>query len=1439
MTPKKERSSAKTGNATAPTPATEAPAPSHPGNLDEEVSTIFSLVRTRTGHDFSSYKTSTAIRRIERRMTVNEVSELKSYIELLQKQPEEAEALAQDILIGVTSFFRDPEAFHCLARKVLPRLFAERPLDEPVRIWHACCATGEEVYSMAMLVREYLDRNRLNVKVQIFATDLDEAAIAQARAGVYDEAACAGVGEERLRRFFNKNGGSWQVSKSLREMVVFAQHSLIKDPPFSRLDLLVCRNFLIYVKPELQKRLIALFHQVLRPQGFLFLGSAESVGQHSDLFVTLDKKWKIFARREGVARAEMQFPPIAPARLPARYPPSRQFEPEQPAPVLLAQKALLEAYAPPSVLVNEKYEALHIFTHSNRFLRIPEGEPTRDLLKMAREELRPPLRAAMYKSLAEQHEVVFKGIRIGAGEEQLCVNVVVRPLAAPPSAGKLLLVIFDECAHPAASALPSGEEKSASADEGAKSLLIRQLEEQLRVTHEQLQATTEQLESSNEGFLSTSEELMSINEEFQSANEELQSTNEELETSKEELQALNEELVTVNAELQGKVEELNLATTDMENLLASSGVATVFLGQQLELKGFTPAAAAIFNLIQADTGRPFRHFARILDWPTFSQDAREVLAGEPSTEREVVPVDSERCYLKRIFPYRTQDGKIDGVVVTLIDITERRRMVDALRESEQKFSTIFNKSSLPAVLSRAPDFAFVDANDAWVELFGYGKEELIGKNSCELGINRDAKRRDRTIEEILQQQQVLNLEQTLYTKHGRAVTVLTNVAAISFGGERYALTMLQDITERKRAEAEVVAGKMKLEAALASMSDAIFISDVEGRFLDCNEAFATFHKFSNKEECVRTREGFRTILEISLPDGGVAPYEQWPISRALRGEVVSSAEYTLRRKDTGQTWVGSYSFAPIRDKEGAITGSVVSARDITDTKRAEESLRESEERYRTLVESAQVAIFINRNNRIEYANAAAQRLFGVPGADEVIGRSPYDFMHPEYHQEMADRIKTLLEGGSVTVKEARVVQAKGGERFVEVTAVGFVDHRGPALLVMMQDVTERKQLEEQLRQAQKMEAIGQLAGGVAHDFNNILTVITGLSNLLQMDGSLAPDQSEKVEQIILAADRAAQLTRGLLAFSRRQVMLPRHADLNQIVHQVQKFLARTIGEDIHFKAVLKETPLPVTVDSGQIQQVLVNLATNARDAMPRGGELTLETDCQQFNEDFVERHGYGIPGRYAVITLSDTGCGMDEETRSRIFEPFFTTKEVGRGTGLGMAIVYGIIRQHNGFINVYSEPGRGSTIRIYLPITQYSEGAAQEKKEKKAPRQGTETILLAEDEASVRKMVEELLRQFGYQVIVAVDGDDCVRKFSENRGNIDLILMDLIMPRKSGYHAYQEIHEMQPDVKVIYTSGYTADFIKNRGVFEEEIDLVMKPVQPLDLVQKVREVLDR
>jgi nitrogen-specific signal transduction histidine kinase/CheY-like chemotaxis protein len=397
----------------------------------------------------------------------------------------------------------------------------------------------------------------------------------------------------------------------------------------------------------------------------------------------------------------------------------------------------------------------------------------------------------------------------------------------------------------------------------------------------------------------------------------------------------------------------------------------------------------------------------------------------------------------------------------------------------------------------------------------------------------------------------------------------------------------------------------------------------------------------------------------------------------------------------------------------------------------------------------------------------------------------------------------------------------------------LVDYDG-----LISNITPLKQLEAQLRQAQKMEAVGQLAGGIAHDFNNILTAIIGYGNLLRM--KLARDSALRtyVEQILASSERAANLTHSLLAFSRKQIIDLKPIDINAVITRVERLLQRLIGEDIEFRTVLCPGSLPVLADSVQMEQVLMNLVTNARDAMPGGGMLLIETAVFEMGEEFQRTHAYGKPGSYALVAVSDTGMGMDERTRAKIFDPFFTTKDVGKGTGLGLAMVYGIVKQHSGYINVYSEPGKGTSFKLYFPLT----GSLNRPVPVEIPsvsHQGTETVLLAEDDAEVRKLTRTVLQDFGYRVIDAVDGEDAVLKFKADPAAVDLLVFDIIMPKQNGKEAYMEIRDLRPGIKALFMSGYTADVAHKKGILETGLDFVLKPISPTDFLKKVREVLDR
>ena len=497
-----------------------------------------------------------------------------------------------------------------------------------------------------------------------------------------------------------------------------------------------------------------------------------------------------------------------------------------------------------------------------------------------------------------------------------------------------------------------------------------------------------------------------------------------------------------------------------------------------------------------------------------------------------------------------------------------------------------------------------------------------------------------------------------------------------------------------------------------------------------------------------------------------------------------------------------------------------------------------ETQYRIILQTALDGfLVVDLSGRLLEANDAYCALTGY-SRDELYTMSLSDVEEALSPEEIGQRIALIIQCGGAHFESRH--RCKDGKIIELDISITYSPDTGGRFFAFLRDITGRKLLEEQLRQAQKMEAVGQLAGGVAHDFNNILTVIVGYCSLLQMDGSLSGEQKNRVEEIAASAEKAAQLTHGLLAFSRKQPLIMKQENLNKIVQHVHKFLARIIGEDITFQSACCEAELPIVADRGQLEQVLINLATNARDAMSGGGVFTIKSDRVLLDSSLSDYNKQDIqPGHYAVLTVSDTGTGISKEHIDHIFEPFFTTKEVGKGTGLGMAIIYGIIKQHNGFIDLSSEVGQGTTFKIYVPIDEKSNGFHSIKAEPAPPVGGNETILVAEDEPSVRVLVAKVLESHGYNIVLAEDGVDAVEKFKDHQDIIRLILMDMIMPKKSGKEAYEEISRIKPDVKLLFSSGYTADFIEDRGISEGAVGLIRKPVQPMELLRKVREMLDK
>lgn len=695
------------------------------GKIPDSFQKIYILLRTRTGHDFSLYKQNTILRRVERRMNVCQLDSVPNYIRLLQENHAEVDNLFRELLIGVTNFFRDPEAYESL-RKILSDIIRNKSENSKIRIWVPGCSSGEEAYSIAILLHECMNTANKNFNVQIFATDIDSISIDIARIGSYSGIE-SDVSKERLRRYFTSDGNTYQIRKEIREMIVFAPQSLVKDPPFTKLDLISCRNLLIYFNAELQKKVIPIFHYSLLPNGILFLGTSETIGGFVDLFSLVDKKWKLYKRRESIYSAQpfIEFPLTQ--TIGKSYETNMKIS-EIKNIAQLGEKIILQNYSPNCVIISETGEIIYIHGKTGKYLELTHGEAKMNIFEMAREGLKQALSTSVRKVLSSKKPLTSEGIKIKPNGNSLFVNLTVKPIKEPAEMNGYLLIIFEDVQI---------ERKAANAKkihyDKRSEKVIKDLEHELKVTKENLRSTIEELETSNE-------ELKSTNEEMQSTNEEMQSSNEEMETSKEEMQSLNEELITVNTELQNKNDDLSAINNDMKNLLESINVPTIFLDSNLVIKRFTYHATKIINLISSDVGRPIAHIATNLKYDNLVEDAKEVLRTLVFKEIELQTND-DTWYQMRILPYRTISNVIDGVVITFLDIDKIKIASDKITRLNQKiqfardFSNNIVETLRDSLLILDDKLKVLSANRAFYKTFDTTSENTVGKFIYELEDN--------------------------------------------------------------------------------------------------------------------------------------------------------------------------------------------------------------------------------------------------------------------------------------------------------------------------------------------------------------------------------------------------------------------------------------------------------------------------------------------------------------------------------------------------------------------------------------------------------------------------------------------------------------------------------------------------------------------------------
>ena len=1223
--------------------------PQSQGEREHLLRDILTFLRTRTGRDFSPYKRATIVRRISRRMQVAGVDTLRNYLSHLRTHPGEAGALLQDLLISVTNFFRDRETF-AEVQRLIPELFHGKRAGDTVRIWCAACATGEEAYSMAMLLLEHARQLELPPTLQVFGCDLNEEAIQQARAGFYPSTISADVNEERLRRFFLKEPHGYRVRREVREMVLFATHDLLKDAPFSRMDMVSCRNLLIYLNTDAQRRALNLFHFALRPGGLLFLGGSETVEEGNKLFEVVDKKHRLYRHQPG-GRTGLPVPigngedaisrvlrehdrlksdqVMMPGRdfLLHRYPNALARQ-EGDASAYDLHFKMLGHFGPPSVVVDAQYEVIHVSENANRFLQVPAGEPTRNLLRIILPILRVDLRAALLRAAEIGGPVIGSRcvVNLPGGPSVVSLRVSSGGDLAPG----FLLVLFSEIEESAAPDVTAEPSISATMDPTA---VVQQLEREITRANSALRDTVEQYEANTE-------ELKASNEELQAMNEELRSSGEELETGREELQSVNEELTTVNVEYKGRAEELARLNSDLHNLMNATQIATIFLDRELNIMRYTPSAITLFNLIPGDIGRPITNLKMELEYPELATDAAQVLQNLATVERELRSKDS--WFLCRILPYRTVEDQIIGLVLTFVDITDRIKAEDAVHASEawlagqkEAFQLAIDGAPLEVSLGVLVRIALARAGPGTQGAFyiadptgstlhhvvGMPKANAdcidslrIGRDSLACGLavffGRPVITPDVTLDprwkdwrEVAAQHGYRGVHSfPIETEAGKVIgafamyfekpreatasdlqsaSVLTQAGAII-------ISQKQEVEERARAEAAVREGEERLRLIVENAREyAIFSLDLDRTILSWNSGAERILGYS-KQEAV----GQKGDIIFTAEDRAAGAVENETGTAFAKGR--ASDERWHVRKDGSVFW-GSGVMTAMHSQEGAVVGYVKIFRDETQVRAAREALEQSRRELTAALKDNEVA-------RAEAEKARAQA--------ETAGEAKDNFLAVLSHE-----LRTPLTPVAMSA----------------------------------QSLSRRQDLPAPVRESLEM-----------------------IRRNVQLEARLVDDLLD-----------VTKIERGKMELSR----LP--LDVHEVILRAVEITKPEIEvKEQQFKVQLQALRHSLEGDAGRLQQVVWNLLKNASKFTPEGGKIDISTWNETDN---------------ICIEVRDTGIGIESGVLPRIFDAFSQadasiTRRFG-GLGLGLAIAHAIVAAHEGEVRASSEGlGHGATFSVCLPL---------------------------------------------------------------------------------------------------------------------------------------------
>ena len=1376
---------------------------------------VLRLVETATGVDFTHYKSSTLHRRIARRMVLQRIDGLAEYLRFLESTPVEVDALYRDILIGVTSFFRDAPAFEALKTGVFARLLDGRATDEPVRIWTIGCSTGPEAYSLAIAYAEAAEAADSHVPLQLFATDLNAASIDTARAGMYSKNIVHDVSADRLRRFFLEVDGRYRIIKSIRDSCIFSRHNILVDPPFSRLDLVSCRNLLIYLEPVLQERVMSTLHYAMKPSGFVWLGSSETNGVHRKLFDVEDARYKIYSRKPGSR------PHVASLRISDGSAPRPTFLPIaiRPAGVEMdlgreVDRVLVSRFAPPGVVVSADLDILQFRGDTGRFMSPAPGKASLNLVKMLREGLLVAVQDAVSRVARERAPVRREGLHVkfGGGVREVAIEVIPVKGRGPDQA--CFLVLFEE----SDSAVPDVIEVDSATFPTSDSAALR-VEEELSETREYLQSVIEQQEAANE-------ELQSANEEVQSANEELQSVNEELETSKEEIQSTNEELATVNDELNNRNLELHRLNNDLVNLFGSVPIAVVIVGPDLRIRRYTPTAETLMQLVPADVGRPLAAIRlNFENYPDLEPVLAEVIDTVSHREFDVRDLHGH-WYSLRVRPYLTVEGAVDGAIVMMVD-------VDALKRASEYIESIVRTVREPLLVLDA-DLRVRTASRAYYERFEVSIDETENRFVYELGRGEwDIPELRKLLNGILSADNEFDDFEVVgeFGPLGTRTMVLNARRLLQADGSKPKILLaIQDISDRRRAEQELTASEVRYRRLFESAKDGILILDAAtAKITDANPFLAEL-LCSSREELIG-----KELWEIGLfkdIEASKAAVQELQTNHYLRYDDLPLETETGQRIDVEMV---SNVYG-----EGDHRVIQCNIRDISVRKHLQDIEHEGERRLQFVMDSMpQKVITAKPNGDVDYFNPQWTAFTGL-SLEQIKGWGWTTFIHPDDLGETVRHWQQSIGTGVVFLREHRFRRADGEYRWHLTQTLPLRNDDGQILMWIgsSTDVHQQKQSANRMEQLandlsdsdrRKNEFLAMLA----HELRNPLAPIRNALHVLRLsasDGNALRTASDMIErqvgQMVRLVDDlldVSRISRGKIELRLARVEL--QSAIRQSVEAIRPLFE---SKNQELTVTLPEAPIFLSADVTRLAQVIGNLLNNACKFTERGGRISLTV---------------GQDEEQATIRIADSGIGIATDQLFHIFEMFIqvdaSLERSASGLGIGLTLVKSLVEMHHGTVEARSGGiGRGSEFIVRLPILVEASTAIPT-----SPVAGDSVamagrrILVVDDNTDSADSMAFLLKLFGHETYTAADGLEALK--SAETLKPDVVLLDIGLPTLNGYEVCRRIREQSWGERMVLVAvtGWGQDDDRKKSSAAGFNAHVVKPVDCDDLIALLADLL--